>query len=687
MAVMKTPSLLLVLALALPAGAAAPEFTPHAALDYGLTPAAIAEQCAAAKKRAESALQGIATLPASARTFDNTVWALDRALAQLNDDSSAHQFLKYVSVSSAVRAAGNDCETLLGQFGVETYSREDLYAALKGYAAKGETLGREDARLLEKGLMDFRRSGLELPKDKREQVKAIRTKLVELEALFGKNINESKDSALFTKEELLGAPDDFIERLEKVDGKYKVTLDYPDYFPFMENVQVGASRKVLEGKYNNRAARENLPILKEVLAQRRKAAQLMGYPTHAAYVLEDRMAKDTKTVRGFYERLVKRLKPMAQEELKVLAALKYAFEGAASDGRINAWDYRFYDNALKKAKYSVDAQKIKEYFPADLVTEQMFAVYQKILGLKYRQVPGASTWHPDVKLYEIADAASGDVIGYFYADLFPREGKYKHAAAFTLIQGRMLPEGRYQKPVSAMVANFNKPTADKPSLLTHDEVETFFHEFGHIMHQTLTKAKHARFAGTSVARDFVEAPSQMLENWVWDPAVLQSLSGHYKDRSQKLPKDLLARMIAAKDVNSGLYHLRQVLFGAVDQLYHTDPPSDTTKAYAYLMKEISLIPMSEGSHPEASFGHLMGYDASYYGYLWSKVYAQDLYTRFENAGGPLDAAVGRAYRSEILEPGGSRDEMTSIKAFLGREPREDAFLKSIGVKTASPYKN
>ncbi|MDX6769506.1 MAG: M3 family metallopeptidase [Elusimicrobiota bacterium] len=680
---MRTPALLLAVLLCAPAAHSAAAFQPHGALDYSIAPAALLDHCKAAKKRAESSLAGLASLPATARTFDNTVWALDRALAQLNDDSASDQFLKYVSVSSSVRAAANECETLLGQFGVETYSREDLYAAVKSFAAKGEKLSGEDARLLEKALMDFRRAGLELPKEKRAEVKAIRTKLVELESTFGKNINESKDFALFTRAELLGAPDDFIERLEKVDGKYKVTLDYPDYFPFMENVQVGASRKVLEGKYNNRAARENLPILKEVLALRQKAAKLMGYPTHAAFVLEDRMAKDTKTVRAFYERLVKRLKPMAQDELKTLVALKFVFEGKASDGVIRAWDYRFYDNALKKTKYAVDAQKIKEYFPADLVTEQMFAVYQRILGLKYRPLPDAVTWHPDVKLYEIADAASGEVIGYFYADLFPREGKYKHAAAFTLIQGRALPEGGYQKPVSAMVANFNKPTADKPSLLTHDEVETFFHEFGHIMHQTLTRARHARFSGTSVARDFVEAPSQMLENWVWDAQVLGSLSGHYKDRSQKLPKELLERMLAAKDVNSGLFNLRQVLFGAVDQLYHTDPPSDTTAAYGRLMSAVSLIPMSEGTHPEASFGHLMGYDSGYYGYLWSKVYAQDLFSRFESSGGPLDPAVGKAYRKEILEPGASRDEMDSIKTFLGREPREDAFLRSIGIKSAS----
>jgi thimet oligopeptidase len=681
---MRHPLLLLVLVCAAPASAAAPAFLPHPALNYDITPAALMEHCAQSKKRAESSLAGIASLPATARTFDNTPWALDRALAQLNDDAASDQFMKYVHLSSAVRAAANDCETLLGQFGVETYSRPDLYEAVKAYAAKGEKTAGEDARLVEKELLDFRRSGLELPKDKRDEVKVIRTKLVELEALFGKNINEVKDFALFTREELAGAPDDFVDRLEKVDGKYKVTLDYPDYFPFMENVTVGASRKVLEGKFNDRAARENLSILKEVLALREKAAKLMGYPNHAAFILEDRMAKDHKTVRAFYERLVAKLKPLAQDELKTLVALKYVFEGKDSDGVIHAWDYRFYDNALKRTKYSVDAQQIKEYFPADLVTEQMLVVYQKLLGLKFRQVPGAAVWHPDVKLYEITDASGGEPIGYFYLDLFPREGKYKHAAAFTMIQARALPEGGYQKPVSSMEANFNKATADKPSLLTHDEVETFFHEFGHIMHQTLTKSRYSRFAGTSVARDFVEAPSQMLENWVWDPAVLAQLSGHYKDHSKKLPKDLLEKMIAAKNVDSGLYNLRQVLFGAVDQLYHTDPPSDTTKAYGYLMKEVSLIPMSDGTHPEASFGHLMGYDAGYYGYLWSKVYAQDMFSRFEAAGGPLDAAVGRAYRKDILEVGSARDEMDSLKAFLGREPREDAFLRSIGLKAGAP---
>lgn len=677
----------LVLLLLSPAASAAPApFLPASTLRYEPTAIELMEDCRSARKRAESALEAVARMPAGNRTFDNTPWALDRIGSGLSDNTASDTFLKYVSVSSSARDAGNECETLLGQFSVDMYSREDLYRALKEYKAQGEALTGESKRLVDKELLDFKRSGLELPRDKRREVTDLRKKLVELEATFGKNINEYKDFALFDKSELDGLPEDFVARLEKVDGKYKVGLDYPDYFPFMENSANPAARRTMEAKFNDRAARLNLSVLKEVLALRLKAANLLGYPSHAAYILEDRMAKNPKTVAAFVSRLRKKLQILGADELETLKSLKFVFEGRASDGRFNAWDWRYYDNQLKKAKYSVDNQKIKEYFPADYVTEQMLGVYQKLLGLKFRQITDAATWHPDVKLFEITDAAGGEPIAYFYLDLFPREGKYKHAAAFSMITGRALPDGRYQKPVSAMVANFNKSTKDRPSLLTHDEVETFFHEFGHIMHQTLTKARYGRFAGSATARDFVEAPSQMLENWVWDGTVLQSLSGHYLDHSKKLPNELLGKMLAARNVNSGLVNLRQLLFGSVDQLYHGAPPSDTTKAYARLAKDISMIPMSEGTHPEASFGHLMGYDAGYYGYLWSKVYAEDMFSRFK-AEGVLNPVLGRRYRTEILERGSSRDEMESLKAFLGREPSENAFLESIGLAEKAKIPN
>lgn len=676
-----SPRFLFAVLLSIPA-AAAGTFVPAESLRFDAAPVEIAEDCRTAKARAESALAGIANLPATARTFENTPWALDRVGWELADQTASDTFLKYVSVSSATRFAANECETLLGQFGVETYAREDLYRALKEYDAKRGVLNDEDARLLEKELLDFRRSGLDLPKATRDEVSSIRKKLVDLEAQFGRNLNEVKDYALFTKAQLAGLPEDYVSRLLREGGKYKVTLDYPDYFPFMDNATDPGARRTLEALFNNRGASLNLPLLKEVLALRLKAARLLGYPTHAAFILEQRMAKDPRTVAAFLSRLRGRLQPLAREELVVLASLKRAMEGPSSDGIIHAWDWRFYDNLLKKTKHGLDSQLIREYFPADLVTEQMLGVYQRLLGVKFTPVSGAASWHPDAKLYAVSDPGAKEPFAYFYMDLFPREGKYKHAAAFDLIKGRRLPDGTYRKPVSSIVANFDKPTTNRPSLLTHDEVETFFHEFGHIMHQILTRARHGRFSGSSTARDFVEAPSQMLENWVWDPTVLQSLSGHYKDRDKKLPEDLLERMIAAKLANTGLTNLRQLHFGSVDQLYHGIPPADTTKAYARLMKDIFLIPMSEGVHPEASFGHLMGYDAGYYGYMWSKVFAEDMFSRFKTEG-VLNPAAGRRYRAEILERGSAREESDSLRAFLGREPNEEAFLESIGLKASA----
>ncbi|MDO8757503.1 MAG: M3 family metallopeptidase, partial [Elusimicrobiota bacterium] len=420
--------LLLFVLLSPPTAFASETFVPASVLKFEPTPLELLEDCRAAKKRAESALEAVARMPENLRTFDNTPWALDQIGSDLSDQTASDTFLKYVSISSTVRDAGNECETLLGQFSVEMYSREDLYRALKEYAAKGEALTGESKRLVDKELLDFKRSGLELPKSERQAVIDVRKKLVELEATFGKNINEYKDFALFEESELSGLPEDFVARLETVDGKFKVGLDYPDYFPFMENSTNAAARRAMEGKFNDRATVANLPVLREVLARRLKAARLLGYPTHAHFVLEDRMAKDPKTVARFISRLRAKLKVLGRQELLILKSLKLVFEGSASDGGFSAWDWRFYDNQLKKAKYSVDNQKIKEYFPADHVTEQMLGVYQTLLGLKFRQIKDAAVWHPDVKLYEINDAAGGEPIAYFYMDLFPREGKYKHAA-------------------------------------------------------------------------------------------------------------------------------------------------------------------------------------------------------------------------------------------------------------------
>ncbi len=665
-------SFLLLAALSSPAAAA----PPSAWLDFSLSSAAIAARCREAKASVEAKLASIGQT-ADKASFDGAARAFSDALAEFGDSLSAPTFLGEVSTDAGVRQAGRDCDSDTSRFLVDVYGREDLYRALKAVPAAG--LKGEDARLLSETLLDFKRNGLELPKEQREESQALRKHVVELETEFRKELAEEKTTVPFTEAQLAGVPDDFKARLTKEGDRYLVSLDYPDYFPFIENAKDPAARRELETRFSNRGGEANVRRLAEALTLRRDAAKLLGYASHAHYVLEDRMAKRPEAVTLFLRGLRPKLERKARPELAALAKLKDADEGAASDHVMRAWDWRYYHNQLLKTKYQVDDQKIKEYFPLDLVTSGMLDVYQKLLGVAFTEVVPAEAWHPDVKLYRIDDRATGKLLGHFYMDLFPREGKYKHAAAFNLVGGRLLPDGTYQRPLAAMVANFEKPTPEKPSLLRHSEVKTYFHEFGHIMHQTLTTAKYRQFSGTSVARDFVEAPSQMLENWVWRPDILARLSGHYRDRTKKLPKELLDRMILAKNVDSGVFYLRQAFFATVDLTYHLEPPADTTKTFGRLMEEVMLVPMTPGTHPEASFGHIMGgYDAGYYGYLWSEVFAQDMFSRFEKAG-PLDPKTGASYRREILEPGSSREESDSLRAFLGREPSDEPFLKSIGL--------
>ncbi|MDP6460766.1 MAG: M3 family metallopeptidase, partial [Gemmatimonadota bacterium] len=303
---------------------------------------------------------------------------------------------------------------------------------------------------------------------------------------------------------------------------------------------------------------------------------------------------------------------------------------------------------------------------------------QEMFSLVYREVEDPDAWHADVQLFEVSEAATGDLIGYFYTDLFPRSGKFSHAAAFTLRSGGHDEAGRRIIPVSAIVANVTKPTDDAPSLLTHDEVETMFHEFGHILHQILTRAETIRFAGSSTERDFVEAPSQNLEHWIWEPDVLARFAGHH-ETGEPIPRGMVESMVAAKNLNEGIRALRQVFYASLDMAYHAPGETKNTTDILEELHPICGFPPLPGTHLQAGFGHLFGYDAGYYGYLWSKVYGDDMYTAFRDAG-ILNPEVGMRYRKEILEKGGTLDGGDLIRNFLGREPNNRAFLEELGLE-------
>ena len=629
-------------------------------------------------KKFEDSLEAIIAVSKQDRDFENTAYAFEKALCEISDKITVPTSLAYISDNPAIRDASQNLELKISQYFVDVFTREDIFNALNEFASKEVKLSETNQRLLDKILLDFKKNGLGLAQDKRDEVKKLLKELVEIELKFSVNLRDVKDTIEVSQEELKGLPEDYIVRLKKTpESKYIITMDYPDYVPFMENAESDDARRRLSLKFNNRCAKENVKLMEDAISIRRRIAKNIGYPTFADYVLSDRMAKDSDTVFDFLNRTMDKLKEKGIKELEERVALKKERD-SSSDGTMMSWQTSFYNNLLKKKKYSIDHEKIKEYFPLETVVKGMFEVFGKVLGAEFKEAD-LETWHKDVRSYEVKD--KDGVIAHFYFDLFPREGKYKHAACFGIKQGRELEDGSYQKPAAAIVANFPKPGGDLPSLMKFDDLVTMFHEFGHVTHNIFTKAKYGKFSGTSVSRDFVEVPSQILENWAYSKEVLKVVSGHYKNPSEKLPDETIEKLIAAKNMDSGLANLRQLFFSILDMKYHTlEGEVDTTDLYRKLMKEISLISMMDGSHPQASFGHLMGgYEAGYYGYLWAKVITMDLFSVFEKDG-IMNTETGARYKKLILEPGRTYDELGQVKKFLGRDSNEDAFLKSIGAK-------
>lgn len=645
-------------------------------LQFEMSKEDIRLRCKNVQETTTSTLDSIVAIDAKKRSADNTLWALDRAMAQFSLEINVPVFMKYVSPKAELRKSAHECEIETSKYLLDVWFREDLFKALEAFSKTKEakSLKGEGKKLLKEMLWDFKRNGMALSKEKRAELLEYRKGISKLEAEFSKNAMDQADFLEVTREELDGVPEDFLKRLDKLpNDKFKVSLSYPDYFPFMENAKNSEARKRLEFKYGNRAADSNVKLLEQALVLREKAAKLLGYKNHAEYVLADRMAHTPGIVRTFLKDLEKRLAKKARSDIAGILELKKQDDPKAA--QVNSWDWLYYDNQLRKNRYNVDAEAVREYFPLNIVTKGMFEIYQGLLGLKFREVKPAGAWHKDVELFEVLDATSGTRLGFFYLDLFPREGKYEHAAAFPLVEA-----GASSEPVSAVVANMNPPSGGKPSLLAHDEVVTFFHEFGHIMHQLLTRTRSYSFGGSKVDWDFVEAPSQMLENWVWNADVLRKMSGHYKDPTKTLPEELRKSLVAAKNVNNGMKYIRQVFLAQVDMRYHTSPqPVDSTKIWDDEYQRLVTLAVQSGMHRQAAMTHYMGgYDSGYYGYLWSEVYATDMFSKFERKG-ITNPEIGMDYRKTILEPGGSVEPIDLLKKFLGRMPSEGAFFKSLGL--------
>ena len=637
-----------------------------------------------ALKKADGAIATIVAVPDDERTFTNTVGAIDRLIVNLSLDTEFLQFMAYVSPDAALRESGSQAEEDVRNWLIGLTKREDLYKAVKAYADTGPKLEGEQKRLLDHTLRDYRRAGMNLSPEDREKLKAIEIEINKLSLEFEKNIRDDDTRVPLLEEELKGMSEDYLKAQPKVAGLYMVGMDYPSFLPIQDYCEVEATRKKTWVTYKRRGGKKNVDLLEKILKLRAEAANMLGYKNAAEYETEIRMAKNPQNVMDFY----KKLRPLARKK----AELDYAEFVEAKrrhtgdkDAKLYPWDFSFYEKRLMKEKYAVDSEKIAEYFPMDRVIDGLFEITQSLYGLKYRDVTkeaeerGRTLWHPDVRLYEVTDKHTGEVLGEFYLDLYPRPNKYGHAAQWGLYPRKVWPDGSVQKPLAALVCNFTKPTEDKPSLLTHNEVETFFHEFGHCLHSILTEAKYGEFSGTNVARDFVEAPSQMFENWVWDARVLNLFAQHYKT-GEKFPEELLDGMLKARHLGSGMKTERQIYYGLTDMTYHmkSDGVVDTTKVALELAAKIEMYDPVPGTYFQASFGHLMGYQAGYYGYLWALVYAEDMFQRFKELG-LLSPKAGMYYREKILAKGGTEDEMQMVKDYLGREPSFEPFLKHLGL--------
>jgi thimet oligopeptidase len=632
-----------------------------------------------------AALDRLGALKPREVTFENTVRALDDIGYQISLMDDRFGLLKETSTNAALRDAATDALKELEEWSVGIDYREDVYKALKAYADRKPKLKGEDAKLLAETMRDYRRAGLDLPKAQRDEVEKMRKELSRLTTDFESNVTKAQKAVKFTQAELEGVPESFLAQAKTGPDEYTVMANITwHYLSVMDNAKHEETRKKLLIEHDNLARAANIPLLEKILPLRDDIARKLGYKTWADYQIEVKMAGTAATAMDFVDKLKAGLQPKFDAELAEFRRIQVK-ETGDPNAQIRIWDWRYYLNQLKKEKYNVDAEQLRVYFPYQRVLDGMFNIYQTIFGLKFEQVEPPYKWIGDLRLYAVSDAQTGEPLGLFYLDMFPREGKYHHFAHFRLIEGKLLPSGKYQRPTVALVCNFPSPTKDKPSLLSHSDVETIFHEFGHAMHSMMTRAKYGRFSGTSVPGDFVEAPSQMLENWVWDKKVLDSFAGDYRDPSKKIPADILAKLKEAKLTTEGTRYRRQLSLGLTDLALHTQiHDSNATEALPLSNKVLSevFLPVIPDTAFVAYFGHLMGYDAGYYGYAWADAIAADMATVFEHApNGYFDQAAGRRLRLEIYEPGNSRDVNVSIEKFLGRKRSLEPFFKKIGMES------
>jgi len=638
-----------------------------------VTPEHIHEAAERAIAEAKAAKQAIVDAPADDK--QRRLWGRDDLDFALDTIVSPLYLLNETHPDAAVREACQRELEKLFAFGNELDLDEPYYQSFKAFADNKPELNPVEARYAKKTMDAYLRNGFQLDAEGRQRLKEIDDALTVKELQFNKNVADAEAQLHFSPEELPGLSEDFIEEHRTADGDCLITTQRPDYDAVMKHCSREDTRRQLYFAYQNRAQDKNLTLLDEILALRVKRMKLLGFPTFADFKLENVMAKKPETVWRFIEELSAKLDAKARADYE---ALKAFWQTDA----IPQWSRSFVTERYREAHFQINEEEVKAYFPLERVFDGLFHLAQTLFQVRFVKSGDLPVWHPEVRAFEIHD--DDRLVGRFYLDLHPRPNKYSHAACFGLKSGKRGPEG-YYPPEAALVCNFPKPTKSQPSLLTHDDVETMFHEFGHLLHQLLTVSPLCAFAGTSVARDFVEMPSQIMENWVWEKESLQTFAAHY-ETGETIPGALVDKLIAARHLNSGIDNQQQLFYAALDMTLHHGFEPTTPEAVADIVQRLQAkytqFQTVPGTHFQGAFTHLMGYAAGYYGYLWSRVYADDMFSVFKHRG-LYDREAGKKLRDIVLAKGDTEEPMALIEAFLGREPRMEAFLANLGVTEAA----
>jgi thimet oligopeptidase len=593
------------------------------------------------------------------RTVENTLKPYDEILIQVDGAAYQTDLIQNVHPDAALRAAAEKENQKVLAFATALSLNRDIYNALAALDLTGAD--QETRYYVEKTLRDFRLAGVDKDEATRKKITALRDELVKIGQDFSRNIRE--DVRTITVEdasELEGLPADYIARHKPDEnGKITLTIEYPDSLPIFSYAKNEELRKRMYIEYNNRAYPKNIKTLDLLIARRHELANLLGFPDWADYVTADKMVGSAKTASDFIDKIVEASGARAQRDYQKL--LKRKQQDSAGAAIVNAWETNYYSEMVRKSDYDFDSQKVRPYFSYDRVKQGVLDVTGTLFGVSFRRIKDVPVWHPDVECWEMLE--DGKLVGRFYLDMHPRPGKYNHAAEFgirTGVASRQIPE-------AALICNFPGGIEGDPGLMSHEDVVTFFHEFGHLIHFLVAgRHKWVGIGGISTEQDFVEAPSQMLEEWAWDPATLATFARHF-ETGEPIPAELVEQMKRASEFGKGLTVRRQMVYAKLSlSIYDQDPKAvDTDALIKKLTKQYQPFPFVEGMHFQTAFGHLEGYSAVYYTYMWSLVIAKDLFSKFDKAH-MLAAGVAKRYRDAVLAPGGSRPASKLVEDFLGR---------------------